>query len=296
MKQWKVQFISADGKQDGGTRKGKTSMDFYAKMASTAYTEGTKERNAKLKKYGLGDFKVDNSLSNDDIAVIYNPKTKEVVYAVTGSRFTSKKHAGRDIRSDIGILLGTDRLGKRTKEVKAVVEKGQDKYKGYEPTISGHSLGGKTARNISKKTGIDGVVFNYGSSPGTIVADKVAKLLGRDVKSDILHYTTNKLKKGAIDPVSIYGKFRDDSKTISIDKKKDSGITHSLQHFIDNPDEQQEGRGKCGCSGSGGPGSGIHKKNVKKNKWLIHVDIVKRKNKGMKYSEVLKLASKTYVK
>ena len=288
---WKVQYF---GSQKGGTRKDASQQDFYARMASVAYTEGTEARNAKLKKYKLKGFKVDPELSNDDIATIYNPDTKEIIFSVTGSRFTSKKHAMRDIRSDVGILLGTDRLGKRTKEVKSVVEKGQDKYKDYEPTLVGHSLGGKTARNISKKTGIDAIVYNYGSSPGTIVADKIAKLLGRDVKSDTVHYTTNKLKNGAIDPVSIYGKMRDDSTTISVDKKKKGGITHSLEHFI--KDDEQEGSG-CGCQkGKGAPGSGIHKKNVKKNKWLIHVDQVKRKNKGMKYSDVLTLASKSYVK
>ena len=238
---WKVQYF---GSQKGGTRKDASQQDFYARMASVAYTEGTEARNAKLKKYKLKGFKVDPELSNDDIATIYNPDTKEIIFSVTGSRFTSKKHAMRDIRSDVGILLGTDRLGKRTKEVKSVVEKGQDKYKDYEPTLVGHSLGGKTARNISKKTGIDAIVYNYGSSPGTIVADKIAKMLGRDVESDTVHYTTNKLKKGAIDPVSLYGKLRDDSTTISVDKKKKGGITHSLEHFIKDDEPAQEGSGR----------------------------------------------------
>jgi hypothetical protein len=291
---WRVQYF---GSQKGGTRKDASQQDFYARMASVAYTEGTDARDAKLKKYKLKGFKIDPELSNDDIATIYNPDTKEIIFSVTGSRFTSKKHAMRDIRSDIGIFFGTDRLGKRTKEVKSVIEKAQDKYKDYEPTMAAHSLGGKVARNISKKTGIDAIVYNYGSSPGTIVADKIAKLLGRDVKSDTVHYTTNKLKNGAIDPVSIYGKMRDDSTTISVDKKKKGGITHSLEHFIkdDEPSEpKQEGSG-CGCqNGKGGKGSGDHKTHVKKNKWLTHVDQVKRKNAGMKYSEVLKLASKSY--
>ena len=78
----------------------------------------------------------------------------------------------------------------------------------------------------------------------TIVADKIAKMLGRDVKSDTVHYTTNKLKKGAIDPVSIYGKMRDDSTTISVDKKKKGGITHSLEHFIKDDEPGQEGSGR----------------------------------------------------
>lgn len=273
---WTVQYF---GNQKGGTRRDASQQDFYARMASVAYTEGADARDKKLQKYKLKGFKVDPSLSNDDIAVIVNPKTKEVVYSITGSRFTSKKHAMRDIRSDVGILLGTDRLGKRTRDVKSVIDTAQDKYSGYEPTIVGHSLGGKVARNISKKTGIDAIVYNYGSSPGTIVADKIAKLLGRDVKSETIHYTTNKLKKGAIDPVSLYGKLRDDSITKVVDKKPDAGITHSLEHFIKDDQPEQSGSGP-----------------KKKNRWLTHVDQVRQENPSMKYSDILKLASKSYVK
>ena len=273
---WTVQYF---GNQKGGTRRDASQQDFYARMASVAYTEGADARDKKLQKYKLKGFKVDPSLSNDDIAVIVNPKTKEVVYSITGSRFTSKKHAMRDIRSDVGILLGTDRLGKRTRDVKSVIDTAQDKYSGYDPTIVGHSLGGKVARNISKKTGIDAIVYNYGSSPGTIVADKIAKMLGRDVKSETIHYTTNKLKKGAIDPVSLYGKLRDDSITKVVDKKPDAGITHSLEHFIKDDEPKQTGTG-----------------TKKKNRWLTHVDQVRQENPSMKYSDILKLASKSYVK
>lgn len=273
---WTVQYF---GNQKGGTRRDASQQDFYARMASVAYTEGADSRDKKLQKYKLKGFKVDPDLSNDDIATIYNPKTKEVVYAITGSRFTSKKHAMRDIRSDVGILLGTDRLGKRTRDVKSVINTAQDKYSEYEPTIVGHSLGGKVARNISKKTGIDAIVYNYGSSPGTIVADKIAKLLGHDVESETIHYTTNKLKKGAIDPVSLYGRLRDDSITKVVDKKPTAGITHSLDHFIKDDPPKQTGTG-----------------TKKKNRWLTHVDQVRQKNPSMKYSDILKLASKTYVK
>jgi hypothetical protein len=286
MNTWSVQYFGSG--QTGGTRKDVSQQDFYARMASVAYTEGVDARNKKLQKYKLKGFTVDPELSNDDIAVIVNPDTKEVVYAITGSRFTSKKHAMRDIRSDVGILFGTDRLGKRTSEVKSVINSAQKKYEGYSPTMAAHSLGGKVARNISKKTGIDAIVFNYGSSPGTIVADKIAKLLGRDVKSDIVHYTTNQIKKGAIDPVSAYGKLRDDSTTKVVDKKSTAGITHSLEHFIKDDTPEQ--------TGSGGPGSGDHKKGVKKNKWLVHVDQVRRKNPNMSYKACLKLASASYSK
>ena len=60
-------------------------------------------------------------------SIAVNKNTGELVSTATGSRFTSRKHAGRDIRSDVGIFLGTDRLGKRKKEVKAVVKKAGNK-------------------------------------------------------------------------------------------------------------------------------------------------------------------------
>ena len=257
-------------KQSGGFRKkSHGQQEFYAKLSSVAYGNTTKGRADKLKKYTLTEWVQDTDLSTPDVAVLYNPRTKEIVSAITGSRFTSKKHALRDIRSDIGIAIGTDRLGKRTKEVTAIVKKAKSKYKGFDHTLTGHSLGGRTAQNVSKATGIPTVAYNVGYSPLGAVTDKISRWFGRDHKdSKVIHYTTNSLKNKTIDPLSVSGAvFGDAQETIAVKKKTDH-ISHSLTHF----------------------GAG------KRSKWLTHVAAYRTKNPSKSYRECLKLASASYKK
>jgi hypothetical protein len=258
--------------QSGGLRgKEQDQQRFYAKMSRVAYGNTTKGRATELKKYGFKDWIQDEELSTEDVAVLYNPKTKEMISSVTGSRFTDKKHQYRDIRSDIGITFGTDRLGKRTREVKSVVRKAQAKYSGFDHTLTGHSLGGKTAQNISKSLGIPTVAFNIGSSPMGSVTDRIARLIGADhKKSKVIHYTTNSLKNKTVDPLSMSeAGMGTATQTIRVKKTTDD-FPHALSHF---------GAGK-----------------KKKSPWLTHVSTVRGKHPGKPYSECLRIASASYKK
>lgn len=255
--------------QKGGLRgKDQKQQQFYGYMSSLAY-KSPKERSEGLAKHG---FILDPQLSNEDILVAHNPKTKEVVHAITGSRFTDPKNKFRDIRSDLGILAGTDRLGKRTAEITDVVKKSQKKYgKTYNYTNTGHSLGSRVSMNVSKKLGIDHVGFNQGSSPLGAVSDRIARLFGRDKKATRINYTTGK------DFISKSSQLLDDVETNVVPLKKDvktdlAGL-HSIKHFTG-----QDGSGK------------------KHNKWLLHVKSVRSKNLNMAYKDVLKLASSSYIK
>ncbi|MEY3393471.1 MAG: hypothetical protein RL498_391 [Pseudomonadota bacterium] len=262
-KYWHCEYYNWN--QSGGLRDKKDGQqEFYAKMSSLAY-ENEASRIKGLQKLG---FEYDKELSNDDIMIAVNKKTGELVSTATGSRFTSKKHMGRDIRSDIGIALGTDRWGKRKKEVKEVVKKAVEKYKGYDHTLSGHSAAARTMQNISKETGIPAVIFNRGSSPIGALTDKITKWLGKDKKeSKVIHYTTN--KGLTIDPVSISAKLLgDDTETIKVKKKKDV-ISHSISHF-----------------------TGAGKQN---NTWINHVKAYAKKN-NVSYRQAMKESSKSYKK
>lgn len=142
-------------KQRGGLRKGSDQKQLYARMANISYQDGLDARQKQLDKYGLSEegWKIDPSLTNDDMATIYNDRSKEIVFSVAGTRL-DKKHARKDLFSDLGIITGTDVLGKRTSQVNSVVKKGQLKYKGYEPVLAAHSLGAKVSKTVSGKTGI----------------------------------------------------------------------------------------------------------------------------------------------
>jgi predicted esterase YcpF (UPF0227 family) len=269
MKVYHCTYHNWKGQKGGLRSKNENQQEFYARMSSVAYGNTTEGRAAKLKKYKLTDWVQDTELSTPDVAVLYNTKTKELISSITGTRITSKQHAMRDLRSDIGIAVGTDRLGARTKEVTAVVKKAKAKYKDYDVTLTGHSLGGRTAQNVSKSTGIPAVAYNIGSSPLGAVTDKIAKWFGSDHKdSKVIHYTTNSLKNKTVDLLSVSGAVLGDAEETVAVKKTNDGNSHSLSQF----------------------GAG------KKNKWLTHVAACRKKHPSKSYKECLKLASSTYLK
>ena len=214
----------------GGLRTGPDQQEFYAKMSSVAYGNTPEGRAEKMSKYNLNNYwQLDNDLSNHDISVLVNPKTKEVVSAVTGTRFTNKKHKFRDLRSDLGIVFGVDKLGSRTSEVKDVVQQARKKYNDYDHTLTGHSLGGKVASNLSKSLDMPAVVFNKGSSPLGFVTDKIMSWFNNDKKKgEVIHYTTNDLSKGNVDVLSLSSALLDADDKKIVDQKYGA---HDLKNF-----------------------------------------------------------------
>lgn len=214
----------------GGMRSGDDQQEFYAKMSSIAYGNTPEGRAEKMKKFNLNqDWTLDNDLSNPDISVLVNHKTKEVVHGVTGTRFNDKKHRFRDLRSDLGIVFGVDKLGNRTNEVGNVVKKAKQKYNEYDHTLTGHSLGGKVASNLSKELNMPAVVFNKGSSPLGYVTDKLSNLFNADnKKGEVIHYTTNDISKGNVDVLSLSSALLDSDNTKIVKQKYGA---HDLKNF-----------------------------------------------------------------
>ena len=227
----------------GGLRTGPDQQEFYAKMASVAYGNTPEGRADKMTQFNLNnDWIQDNDLSNPDISILVNSKTKEVVSSVTGTRITSKKHRFRDLRSDLGIVFGVDKLGSRNSEVKDVVQQARQKYSGYDHTLTGHSLGGKVASNLSKTLDIPAVVFNKGSSPLGAVTNKIMSWFNDDKKKgNVIHYTTNDLSKGNVDLISLSAALLDPDKKKIVDQKYDA---HDLKNFTGEGKKRKKKRKK----------------------------------------------------
>ena len=102
-----------------------------------------------------------------------------MIYSVAGTRTNQKKHAMKDLKEDMLIIAGLDRFGSRPKEVSDVILNAQKKYKTYDETITGHSLGAKIAKTISERTHIPAVIFSVGSSPLSVLSDRVVKMFDR---------------------------------------------------------------------------------------------------------------------
>lgn len=214
----------------GGMRTGDEQQEFYAKMSSVAYGNTPEGRADKMNKYNFNqDWILDNELSNPDISVLVNNKTKEVVHGITGTRIDNQTHRFRDLSSDLGIVLGIDKLGNRTAEVGDVVKKAKQKYNNYDHTLTGHSLGGKVASNLSQELDMPAVVFNKGSSPIGYVTDKLSNMFNEDSnKGEVIHYTTNDISKGNVDMLSLSSALLDDDTTKIVKQKYGA---HSLKNF-----------------------------------------------------------------
>ena len=285
---FRVQFYNPTGKQTGGLRKGKDQRNFYAKTASISYSKTREDRLKKMKEYNLSsDWELDPK-SDYDVAILVNRKTKEIVGAVRGTNPTNLK----DLKDDALIVMGKEKKIPRVKQIKKKIQAVQKETGFDDLTFSGHSLGSSISKQLADDMKVPAVLYNRGASPAN--SNPISALWNKIFKKE----SNTILYSVPTDVLSVSATLFGNEKTKHSVPRKKGVISHSLKQFIDDePDEPNQKGSGCGCQkGKGAPGSGDHKKNVKKNKWLTYVDQVKRKNKGMKYSEILKLASKSYVK
>ncbi len=112
------------------------------------------------------------------------------------------------------------------KKLGDVILNAQKKYKTYDETITGHSLGAKIAKTISERTHIPAIVFSMGSSPMSVISDRVAKMFSRDLGGDISHYSV----KG--DLASLSERVFGNTEHTPISKKNDVNA-HDLRNFHD---------------------------------------------------------------
>lgn len=259
------------------------SMKLYAIFSDIAYKNTLKERSDKLKHYEryLGVWKIDDELYNEDVAVFVNYDTTEIVIAIAGSRLNQRKHCLRDLKTNIGILSGTDRLSKRMEDINNLFDAVDRKYQSYTKVVTGHSLGGRMASNLSKQNDITAITYNQGSSPIGEIVDKITNILGIDNKnSKVNQYSTNSIKNGVIDLASISSKiFKNGNQHVTVNTKNGRASNllnnHSLNHFLPG-DEERIGH--------------------KNNRWINYLTEYREKHPKTKYHTAMKRASTAYKK
>jgi hypothetical protein len=110
-------------------------------------------------KNKLNGYELDKNLSNHNNQVYVNKKDKKFIYNTTGT------HSLSDIGTDILLGLGGLKKTKRYQEAHKGIRDTKQKYSGYNGTVTGDSLGGAIARNISSK-GDKVVTYNTASTLG----------------------------------------------------------------------------------------------------------------------------------
>lgn len=94
--------------------------------------------------FNNNNFYRDNEFSNISNRTYVNPDNKEVVLTYRGT-----KNLLNDIPADLDILLGTDLFGNRKKEARKLYNDVKKKYPSHQFYLSGNSLGGSLASQVS---------------------------------------------------------------------------------------------------------------------------------------------------
>lgn len=167
------------------------------------------------------------SLSDDESGVWLNSDEKTVLIAFRGTNFDTLERGASDIYNDIYILFGIFNYSPRLNRGIKLLNKINEYYKGWNIIMTGHSLGGRQAFQISKNCDklinqkCSSVLFNTGSSPmDTYPTVKPFRndILSKHVKGDVLSSTFQRRQKGI--------------RKININKKDDVSSPHYLSNFF----------------------------------------------------------------
>lgn len=212
----------------------------YAILSDIAYGADAGERQDRLDAHDKQDvWKIDSDLSGDDATVLQNRKTGEIVVSVRGTDLSHRKNTFRDLVSDVGIFFGVDKLGRRTRNINELTERVMKKYD-VKPVMTGHSLGGKVAKNIAEKHGLQGHVFNVGSTPLDYKSKLLKKMyckLTKCKEQDITHYHTNSLRAGTFDPISLSEAALGNTKSVYSAPVKGRGGAHTIKNYYTDTDQ-----------------------------------------------------------
>jgi hypothetical protein len=215
---WNLQVYNPNLK--GGARRklkdiDKKEMNRMAKLALISYEDPTKRK-------GIAGYKVDKKASNNDVAVLINPKDKQIVYSIAGTRL-DKKNWKRDLADDTLIFFGLSNLIKRKKELQNIIEDTKNKYPDYEHKITAHSLGATLGKKLSRDTKTESYLFNRGSSPLQFISDTISDKLNKSLISQTDYVQSD-------DIISSF--LSKDSDIIEVERKSNV-IPHSLLQFMD---------------------------------------------------------------
>lgn len=168
----------------------------YAPLAKDAYNE----RNLR----GVKGWDLVEKFSNDDVATYQRQSCKnkvcgplETVVSVRGTDLSSKSRRVGDLKADSYIAAGLSRYSNRHREVRRMIDMIEEENE--VTSITGHSLGGRIARDIARDTGKHAVVFNMGSSP-VDVFHKMASEFRDKPTSSVKHFSVTGGLGG--DPIS----------------------------------------------------------------------------------------------
>jgi hypothetical protein len=131
--------------------------------------QALKNSYAKEKAEKLGEYRLDQELSNDNQQVYFNPEAKsgdKLLFTVTGT------HNSSDVITDIALGFGNLKNTNRYKEADETLQQAKQKYNTNQAIVAGHSLGGTIASYIANSQDDKIFTLDKGATIGQPVRSK----------------------------------------------------------------------------------------------------------------------------
>jgi hypothetical protein len=195
----------------------------YAVLNQAVYSN---DPEGVLKKYGRDYYNILDETTN--YLIVKDSRNGKINFVVKGTDIGDVKGMRvEDLKEDLHIVLNKPETMSRLKEQKAIAKQLVKKYGRNNVVITGHSLGGYITADIASDLGVKGIAFNIGSSPKKLIPS---------YNKNIVHYTTNDIRRGILDPLSMTSAGRDfyDKRRVKPKEGVGSGIIkyHTIEHFL----------------------------------------------------------------
>ena len=202
----------------------------YAVLNQAVYSPDPQEI---LNKYKRGYFKILRETTN--YLIVKDDRNGKINFVVKGTDIGDVKGMRmKDLKEDLHIVLNKPETMSRLRNQKEIARELVKKYGRENVIVTGHSLGGYITADIANSLDIKGVAFNIGSSPKKLIPS---------YNKNITHYTTNDIKKGILDPLSMTSAGRDFYDKVRVPPKEGVGKGiikyHTIEHFL--PDVTDNG-------------------------------------------------------
>lgn len=174
----------ADTEPTAPTQNYPTATDVpYAVLSRSAYVQyekgNTQDTQKLLDDYNIG-YTVVEDLTTPEYVTAINPDNQKIIVAFRGTDSTLLNIS--DDIADIEIGLGLAEtsipsfIPSRFSTGEYAYKQAKDRFPNYELTLTGHSLGGTTARYVGDKFQERAVVFNAGATPLEPIIDTIFRV------------------------------------------------------------------------------------------------------------------------